>query len=123
MLTVKAHTHRLELRLYKPRGLEDTQAKLTCTVHFSNLLILPAWGFPALHARLVPARFRAGGVWDGLGETPARFFASPIQERSDPGGLDAAASACHSTHGTRTQPPEGHRGATGNKRRFIRYIS
>lgn len=64
-------------------------------------LHLPIWGFPTRRASLVSAWFRAGGFQEGAGDTSL----SPVQERSDPGGLGTTASACHSTHGTRTQSP------------------
>lgn len=86
-------------------------------------LILPVWGSLTLHASLVLAGRTAGGVWDGVSETPGCFSASPVQERSDPDGLDTAASARHATHGSRTQPPEGHWGTTEDQEQSISYIS
>lgn len=76
------------------------------------------WGFPALLASLAAVCSEAVGVRDGVGTS-----ASLAQERSDPGGLDAAASARHSTDGTRTQSPEGLLGPTEGQRQFIRDVS
>lgn len=98
---------------------ERNTGKAYTAVDLSNSLSrlhlgLPVWGFPTLLARLAVVRVTAGGIGGGVGTS-----ASPTQERSDPGGLDAAAPSRHSTHGTRAQPPEGRRGATeGQQEQF-----
>lgn len=102
----------------------QTECNVYATIDLSNSLSrvhlhLPVWGFPAFHSRLDVAGFTAGGVWDGAGETLRCPSATLVLERFNPGGPVTAASACRSTHGARTQPPEGHRGTAENKHEQI----